>query len=129
MRKPQRILAGPVNLFAIAGLHGEQHLPWSDDRFLEVAGIEERVLRAGDEDEDAEMYDDEETGSEDTSATDEEAEEALEEDLEDETGDSEGGWHDEEEEEDLVENEENGVEGDDGEEEEAEEAEVMWQVC
>lgn len=86
---------------------------------------------AEDEDEDAEMYDDEETGSEDTSATDEEDEEALENELEDETGDSEGGWNEEEEEEDLVENEAVHEEGDEDSEDEDEvgdEAEVMWQV-
>ena len=72
-----------------------------------------------DEDEDAEMYDDEETGSEDTSVTDEEGDEALEGDLEDETGESEGGWHDVDEEGDLVENEdEHDVEEDDDDDEE-----------
>ena len=71
------------------------------------------------------MYDDEDTGSEDTSATDEE-EGALEEDLEEDAGDSESGWHDEEEE-DLVENEDHDAE-DDEDDDEVEEAEVMWQV-
>jgi hypothetical protein len=59
----------------------------------------------GDEDEDVEMDFGEETGSEGTSATDEDEEE--QEDPDDEEGDSEeDDWHDEDEDEDLLEEDE-----------------------
>ncbi|KAI0633753.1 hypothetical protein C8Q77DRAFT_809629 [Trametes polyzona] len=79
-----------------------------------------------DEEDDVEMDFGDETGSEDTSATDED----VEEELDDEEGESEDGWHDEEEEEeeDLVENAGEAID-DEGEEEEEEDEgdEVLWQ--
>ncbi|KAI8975845.1 hypothetical protein BD414DRAFT_580582 [Trametes punicea] len=77
-----------------------------------------------DEDDDVEMDFGDETGSEDTSATDED----VEGELQDEEGESEDGWQDEEDEEDedLVENEGEAVDEDAEEEEEGGE-EVMWQ--
>ncbi|TBU55065.1 hypothetical protein BD310DRAFT_1041405 [Dichomitus squalens] len=79
-----------------------------------------------DEDGDVEMDFGDETGSEDTSATDEED---VEEDLEDETGESEEGWQeeDEEDEEGLVENEGQAAEEEADEDDEDEGEEVMWQ--
>ena len=76
-----------------------------------------------------------ETGSEDTSATDEDEAPGLDDDLEHETGESEEGWQDEDEEgeEGLVENDEvNGDEDDDDDEDEGDDDGddgVMWQVC
>jgi E3 ubiquitin-protein ligase HUWE1 len=81
-----------------------------------------------DEDEDVEMDFGEETGSDDTSNTDEEEEDALE-----GVGrESEEGWQDEDEEyeeDDLVENneEEDDEDGDDNEGEEEGDGEILWQ--
>jgi E3 ubiquitin-protein ligase HUWE1 len=81
-----------------------------------------------DEDEDVEMDFGEETGSEDTSNTEEEGEDPLD----NATQQSGDGWQDEDEEdEDLVANEdENEPDEDEDEEEDAdeEEEEMMWQV-
>lgn len=92
----------------------------------------------GDEDEDVEMDFGEETGSDDTSNTDEEVEDVLEGGARE----SETGWQDEDEEyeeDDLVENEDDEDE-DDGDEDEDEdgdpgpyvgeegEGEILWQV-
>lgn len=84
------------------------------------------------EDEDAEMDFGEDTGSEDTSRTDDdddmEEEEDREVDVDDETGESEGAWHDEDGA-DLVENGEEGEGDDDGDDddddEEADDG-VIW---
>ncbi|KAK7687105.1 hypothetical protein QCA50_009606 [Cerrena zonata] len=84
------------------------------------------------EDDDVEMDYGDETGSEDTSASDED-EDDLEADLEDGTGDSEDGWHNhvDDEGEDLVENEgihdEDGGDEDEDEDEDDGDEEVMWQ--
>ncbi|CDO77710.1 hypothetical protein BN946_scf184969.g61 [Trametes cinnabarina] len=79
-----------------------------------------------DEDDDVDMDFGDETGSEDTSATDED----VEGELDDEEGDSEDGWQEDEEDEaeDLVENEGEPID-EEGEEEEDEDGgdEVMWQ--
>ncbi|RPD73800.1 hypothetical protein L226DRAFT_488466 [Lentinus tigrinus ALCF2SS1-7] len=80
-----------------------------------------------DEDDDVEMDFGDETGSEDTSATDEED---VEEDLEDDTGESEEeGWQeeDEEEEADLVENEGEPAEEEADDEDEEDGDGNMWQ--
>lgn len=81
-------------------------------------------------DEDAEMDFGEDTGSEDTSRTDDDddmEEEDREVDVDDETGESEGAWQDEDGA-DLVENGEEGEGDDDGDEDEDEEADdgVIW---
>ena len=88
------------------------------------------------EDEDAEMDFGEETGSEDTSRTDDDddMDEEEEVDVDDETGESEGAWQDEEEEEaDLVENGEEGEGDEDGDEDDEDEEVddgVIWpEVC
>ncbi|KZT10978.1 uncharacterized protein LAESUDRAFT_721398 [Laetiporus sulphureus 93-53] len=83
-----------------------------------------------DEDEnDVEMDFGDETGSEDTSATEEDIENDLDDDLENESGESEEGWQDEEgeESEDLVENNEGDIDEEGDEEEEDEGEEVLWQ--
>jgi hypothetical protein len=88
------------------------------------------------EDEDAEMDFGEDTGSEDTSRTDddddmdEEVDEEV--DVDDETGESEGAWQDEEDGADLVENGEGEGDEDGDEDDEDEEADdgVIWpEVC
>lgn len=90
------------------------------------------------EDEDAEMDFGEDTGSEDTSRTDDDDDMDEEEDdeveVDDESGESEGAWQDEEEDEaDLVENGEEGEgdeDGDDDDEDEEADNGVIWpEVC
>ena len=89
------------------------------------------------EDEDAEMDFGEDTGSEDTSRTDDdddmvEEEDDEEVDVDDETGESEGAWQDEEDGADLVENGEGEGDEDGDEDDEDEEADdgVIWpEVC